>query len=128
MTFHAESAKTGGKFGLIEAIATPGSEPPLHVHQNEDEVFYLLEGKLQVRQGDDYQIVNPGDSVFLPRDVPHTFKVLSSQARSLIYFTPAGFEGFFREVAEVLKEATGSQYSAARMARIAQKYGITYLT
>ncbi len=58
MTIHADSQDTNGKFALIEFSGAPGGEPPLHVHANEDELFYVLEGKLKVYRGDEELILN----------------------------------------------------------------------
>jgi quercetin dioxygenase-like cupin family protein len=98
MTIHADGKDTDGRFALVEAAGGPGGEPPLHVHQNEDELVYVLEGKLKIFRGGQELILNPGDSAFLPRNVPHTFKILSTFARTLVYISPAGFENFFREI------------------------------
>src|ERR1700760_1291806 len=77
LTFHADSTDTSGQFALMEAEGASGSEPPPHVHRNEDEMFYLLEGELKVMRGTEEITLCPGQSVFLPRGVMHTFKVIS---------------------------------------------------
>jgi len=76
----------------------PGFSPPLHVHQREDESFYVLEGELTMRCGDRTFEARPGAFVFLPRGVPHTFVVEGDRpARMLTLITPGGGEAFFRE-------------------------------
>src|SRR6476646_6751404 len=66
---------TGGSFSMMEVIAKPGTEPPYHVHEREDETFYLLEGRVSVMlDGTVYDMV-PGETIFLPRQVPHTFRI-----------------------------------------------------
>ena len=77
LTIHADSADTNGQFALIEAEGGPGAEPPMHVHENEDELFYVMEGQLKVFCGDRIRVLNAGESGFLPRRIPHTFEVLS---------------------------------------------------
>ena len=131
MTIHADSQDTNGQFALIEAKAVPGGEPPLHVHSNEDELFYVLEGKLKVYRGDEELILHPGESGFLPRNVPHTFKIMSSHARALIYVSPGGFEGYFREIGEPAAGAASPKLKAlptlAEISSVAKRYGITFL-
>jgi len=123
MTIHADSQNTNGKFALIEFSGAPGGEPPLHVHTNEDEMFYVLEGKLKVHRGGEELILEPGDSAFAPRNIPHTFKILSSYARGLVYITPGGFENYFRELSGDPAELP----SPARIVKTASRYGITFL-
>ena len=98
MTVHVDAAATNGTSALIEMAGAPGFEPPLHAHRNEDELFYLIEGSLKVFRGKEELTLKPGESGFLPRGVPHTFKILSPTARWLVYMTPGGFEEFFRAV------------------------------
>jgi mannose-6-phosphate isomerase-like protein (cupin superfamily) len=108
LTIHADSADTNGQSALVEAEGGPGAEPPMHVHENEDELFYVIEGQLKVFCGDRIRILNAGESGFLPRRVPHTFEMLSKRARFLVYITPGGFEEYFREVGEPASEVVGS--------------------
>lgn len=96
LTIHADAAETNGLFSLVEAKGWAGGGPPMHVHTREDEFFYLLEGKLTVFCGDDQFVLKAGESGLLPRHVPHTFRVLSKEARWLVYITPGGFEDYFR--------------------------------
>jgi quercetin dioxygenase-like cupin family protein len=95
-TILIDGSETGGAFALFESLQKPGSEPALHVHEREDETFYVLEGKISVWAGGSVHHLGPGDSIFLPRGVPHTFRIKSPVARALNYISPAGFEEFFR--------------------------------
>ena len=96
MTIKATGAQTGGAYGLIEALVAPGSSPPLHVHHREEEAFWILEGRVRVRCGDEELTIGPGSFIVLPRDVPHSFLVESdTPARWLNLLTPAGCEEFF---------------------------------
>ena len=60
---------------FIEFATEKGKEPPSHVHAGEDEIFYLLSGELTVDCGGDSLDAGPGDFVFLPRDVPHSYTI-----------------------------------------------------
>ena len=79
---------------------------PLHVHQREDEAFYVLEGEYTVFVGDEAIAGIPGTWVWGPRDVPHGYQVHSPHGRHLSLTMPAGFEAFFEEVADLATPAT----------------------
>jgi quercetin dioxygenase-like cupin family protein len=97
----AAAAQTGGSMGLVEQIVDAGFESPYHIHRAEDELFYLLEGDVSFISGDHRGRVGAGGMAFLPRDLPHGFRVEgSAAARLLIFTTPAGFEGFVGELSE----------------------------
>jgi quercetin dioxygenase-like cupin family protein len=102
----ATGKETGGQYALIEVIESQGVESPLHVHHNEDEAFYVLEGQMTFYVGEELLKAGPGSFVFGPKDVPHTYTVDSGPARLLYLLTPAGFEGLIRETGEPAKELT----------------------
>lgn len=91
----ARAADTAGALGLVEASLYRGFGPPLHVHRREDEAFYVIEGEVRFRQGQEEFVAGPGAWVWGPRGVPHTFKIESEAARALILVTPGGFERMF---------------------------------
>lgn len=95
MTIKARAEDTGGALGLVEANFYRGFGPPLHVHTREDEAFYVLEGNIRIRQGQEEFVAGPGAWVWGPRGDPHTFKVESESARALVIVTPGGFERMF---------------------------------
>jgi mannose-6-phosphate isomerase-like protein (cupin superfamily) len=119
----ASADTTGGAFTVIEE-----SEPldtPLHVHENEDELWCVLEGEHVFQIGDAEFQAGPGEIVFGPRGVPHAQRrVVPRAGRLLEFLTPAGFEGFFRELTEA--ERAGSSMPE-EYARVSEKYGITWL-
>ncbi len=132
ITFHADSSDTSGQFALVEMEGGPGGEPPPHVHRNEDELFYVLEGKLKVLRGEEEITLASGESAFLPRNVVHTFKIVSSHVRFLVYITPGGFENYFRDLGTpVVGDRGGKEPDApvdiAEMIRVAGRYSITFL-
>jgi mannose-6-phosphate isomerase-like protein (cupin superfamily) len=94
----ASAADTGGQYTLLEITAPAGLETPLHVHYNEDEGFYVLEGTVTVRVGDETVQLSAGQHAFGPRDVPHKFTVGPDGARMIWVLTPGGFEDFVDEV------------------------------
>lgn len=96
ITMKATAESTGGAYGLFESMVAPRSSPPLHVHHDEDEAFYVLEGTFTMVCGDDEFSAGPGSYVFLPRGVPHTFVLESTTpGRMLTILSPGGGERFF---------------------------------
>ena len=97
MTIKASAQSTGGTFGLLENRLATGFSPPLHIHHQEDESFWILEGQLTlVCDGQTYQ-AGPRSFIYLPRDLPHTFRVDEGPARVLELVQPAGHEHFYVE-------------------------------
>src|SRR6476646_2317097 len=90
-------AETGGAFGLIDVTVRAGEGSPWHVHPDEDEWFYVLEGEFPVYVGDERLSLTPGSFAFGLRGVPHTFIGDTEGARDLGGFTPCLFVGFVHE-------------------------------
>ena len=91
----ARETDTGGGFSLFEFYADRNGEPPPHIHRNEDEAWYVLEGEVVFNVGDDEFTAVAGAFVFGPRDVVHSLRITSPVARILTIMSPAGFEKFF---------------------------------
>ena len=118
------SQSTGGAFTLIEETE-PLVDTPTHIHQNEDELFYVLAGEHVYEVGDKQFHVGPGGLVFAPRGVPHSQRrVVSGVGRQLVLYSPGGFEGFFRHLAAA--HAAGNLGPKA-YAEASQRHGITWL-
>ncbi len=105
-TFLAEGKDTDGRFSLGEGLAPKGAEPPPHTHTREDEAYYILEGELTFRVGGHTIEAGPGDYVWLPRGVEHSFEIKTEQGRALVLFTPAGLEEAFKQLGEPAQSAT----------------------
>jgi quercetin dioxygenase-like cupin family protein len=102
--FKALGDQTRGMLTVFESSAAPDEGPPLHLHVNEDEVVYVLEGTMRFRLGDDTQPAPTGAFVYIPRGIPHTWQNIGHvPARFLVVFTPAapGMEDFFDRFAEL---------------------------
>lgn len=94
----ASAELTDGRFAALEFLAPNGFGSPLHTHRDEDEFFLVMSGEVRVQHGDEVVDAVAGSLAYGPRDVPHRFRVDSDEARILLFFAPAGIEGFFREV------------------------------
>jgi quercetin dioxygenase-like cupin family protein len=126
MSVKAGAAQTGGGFTLIEWSAPAGFGPPRHQHDLEDEAFYLLAGEITVDCGDKHWTVGPGDFVFLPRGIPHSFMVAGDLARGLLITTPAGFERFAADLGRPAEHPGLPEPSAPDIPRLleaAARYG-----
>ncbi len=89
---------TGGLISVFRATMPAGFGPPRHVHTREDEVFLVLEGEVRFEIDGEQRVAGPGTSVFMPRGVEHTFRVLSPVAVMLGIMTPGPFEELFRSL------------------------------
>lgn len=97
VTFKATGADTAANLTTFESVIAPGDGPPLHVHANEDEVLYVLEGEMRFQLGDEVHSAPVGSLMYVPRGTPHCFQNAGqSPSRLLIFFTPSGMERFFR--------------------------------
>jgi mannose-6-phosphate isomerase-like protein (cupin superfamily) len=119
----ASADTTGGAFTIFEE--RDPVDTPLHVHTNEDELFYVLEGEHVFQVGNEEHRAGPGGLVFAPRGVPHAQRrVVPRTGRLLIMTSPAGFEGFFRALAEADRAGT---LGPEAYASASEEYGITWL-
>jgi mannose-6-phosphate isomerase-like protein (cupin superfamily) len=90
--------QTGGSLGLFRQTIAPKSGPPTHIHQTEDEFFYVVKGDFKLKLGD--RIVSaPAQSVmFVPRGTAHTFQNVGTEPGViLVGVTPGGAEKMFEE-------------------------------
>jgi quercetin dioxygenase-like cupin family protein len=122
---------TGGAFAMWEGTQRPGSEPPLHIREREDETFYILEGEVAVMVDGNVHGLTTGDTIFLPRGLPHTFRIKSSVAKVITIATPAGFEQWFRTLGTPAKNfdlpekvSPPTEEEFARIQRLAGQLGL----
>jgi quercetin dioxygenase-like cupin family protein len=99
VTFPVSQADGADGISVMESLAPRGSSPPYHVHHTEDECFHLLEGELVLLIDGTPKRLRAGETLLAPKEVPHTYRVVSDQARWLVVTTQGDFESFVREVA-----------------------------
>lgn len=99
---------TDGDLAIFEQTSlSPGRGTPLHVHPAQDEVFYVLEGSYKFKVGEDIFSLTVGDSIFLPRQVPHAWTQVSEKGKMTVILQPAGkLENFFVTMAGLDHEPT----------------------
>lgn len=100
-TFLVTGEESGGAYFVMEALVPPGGGPPPHIHREEDETFYVLEGEVEFLLGDETVMARRGDFVNIPRGTVHRFRNTGmGTARLVLTFTPAGIERFFEATLE----------------------------
>jgi quercetin dioxygenase-like cupin family protein len=129
-------ADTDGRFGLVEILVKPGDGSPWHVHPEEDEWFYVLDGQITFYVGDTRLDFGAGGFAYGPKGVPHTFIGAGDRpARALVGFAPMQFEGFLREVGEPAPErvlppappADAPPPDVAKLSAIGKRNGLVIL-
>jgi mannose-6-phosphate isomerase-like protein (cupin superfamily) len=121
-------AAAEGRFALVEALALQSTEPPMHIHHNEDEAWYVLDGHMTFYVGDETLEASSGSFVFAPRGLPHAFTVDVEPTRVLVFAAPAGFEQFAEELGDPATSDTPPPTLAMPgpdiLGPIAERYGI----
>jgi len=129
-TFKVVSSDTGGAFTVAELTAGPEMGPPPHIHRNNDETFYVLEGTFDFSLAGQAFSAGPGAFVYLPRGVVHTHSAGGGKpAKALVVQTPAGVERFIEEAGKPASDpsrrpAPPEMSELQRIVAIAQKHGI----
>ncbi|HYV88545.1 MAG TPA: cupin domain-containing protein [Candidatus Polarisedimenticolia bacterium] len=115
---------SGTATGMFELTVGPGARvPPAHSHSGNEEIVYVLEGKLRYSVGDETRDLAPGDRMHTPRGVVHAFSnPHETAARALIMLTPDIGAQYFRDIAEIAGAPGGPD--PAKMAAMMTKYGL----
>jgi quercetin dioxygenase-like cupin family protein len=119
------ASQSDGRLGAWESEEPLGTALPLHVHTREDEQVVLLDGTITFLVGDRVHHLAPGDTLALPRGVPHAHVVTSHKARVLTLATPGGFEQLFIDLGvPALPGTTPPPPDTAALAQAAARLGI----
>jgi mannose-6-phosphate isomerase-like protein (cupin superfamily) len=127
MLVKADSQATDGRLAVMDQRVPGGYAVPRHVHHAEDEAWYILEGDATFYCGDDRVAASRGAWVFLPKDIPHAFKVGPAGARLLTFSAPSGFADFVQaagEPAPALAIPPEAPLDLEKLVTIAAKYGV----
>jgi mannose-6-phosphate isomerase-like protein (cupin superfamily) len=118
----ATGANTAGTMFLSDTTVAPGFPgPPPHVHDQLHDMFFVLEGSIKMRLGDEELDVGPGTFVCVPPGVVHTFSNPGDEpARLLNFNTPAGWENYMRDLAAAFDG--GAPATPEEIGKIASRY------
>ncbi len=115
---------TNGQLTVIIQNLPPGVGVPKHVHANDDEHFHLLEGEVHFEVGDEEHILKAGDMIFLPRDIPHSLKVVGDKTAVVhLSIVPSGAEDMFIE----LDQLPEGPPDFPKVAEICGRYGVSFV-
>nr|WP_246324725.1 cupin domain-containing protein [Petropleomorpha daqingensis] len=119
-----DGTTTAGRIGIVECSLVPGwVGPPQHVHQRNDETWFVLSGAVRFTTGSDSFVATPGRLVVAPIGAPHTFANADSDAPALLLctITPADYVEYFRELAR-LRPGPDGRFDPVDMAAMMQRY------
>lgn len=131
---HKVSAADGGSLAAVEANAPKGFGPPLHSHDDEDEIIVVLDGEVRFECGGAVKTVGAGGLAYFPHGHPHTFQVLSESSRMLNITASAKVTPAFDDFVDALSTPADSidlppqtEIDGARVAQVGVQYGIQIL-
>lgn len=121
MSVKATGEQTGRAFSLLEAEEPARFGPPLHIHHDAAEAFYVLEGEYLIFLEDREVSCPAGSFVFIPAGTPHGFRVGNTASRKLNFYTPAAMVGYFDELSAATKKG---QVQPEVLSEIALRYSM----
>jgi mannose-6-phosphate isomerase-like protein (cupin superfamily) len=121
MTVKATAEDTNQAFTLLEADEPPDFGPPMHIHRDAAEAFYVVSGEYHIFVRDETFACPAGSFIYIPAGVPHGFRVGSVPSRKLNLYIPAAMVGYFDELSAAL---TSGEADDAALAAIADRYGM----
>ena len=124
MTVKATADTTGGAFTLLEATEPPHFGPPLHIHRDAAEAFYIVEGAYRIFIEDQETLCPAGSFVYIPAGVSHGFRVGDAPSKKLNLYVPQAMVGYFDELADAIASGVVDD---DHLAGIAERYGMEVL-
>jgi mannose-6-phosphate isomerase-like protein (cupin superfamily) len=117
MTVKANSDETNGILSLLEAEEPPHFGPPLHIHHDAAEAFYVLEGEYRMFLDDREEVCSAGSFIFIPAGMRHGFRVGAAPSRKLNFYFPAAMIGYFDDLSDAIGRADVDESLLADIAR-----------
>src|SRR5262249_8549760 len=115
------SESTAGTISVLMGWHKPGEGPPDHLHSNQEEVFFILEGAYEVTAGGETATAGPGTIIFIPRNVVHRFKNVGDKTACMLDWSlPGGQDHYFRAISEL---ATNGHFTSERALEISEVFG-----
>ena len=121
MTVKATGEQTAGAFTLLEADEPPRFGPPMHIHHDCAEAFYVLDGKYFIFLGDREEPCPAGSFIYIPPRSPHGFRVGEVASRKLNFYIPAAMVGYFDDLSAAIGR---DEADPDVLADIAAKYAV----
>jgi quercetin dioxygenase-like cupin family protein len=131
-TFKIGPKETGGRYTVAQTYIPVNAGPPPHMHGREDELFYVLDGTIQFMDNQHTFVGGPGTAVYLPKNIPHTFKNVGDvPVQCILVCLPSGFEAFVAECGQKIDKIPSSlsvdEAAINKLLANCQKYGISIL-
>jgi mannose-6-phosphate isomerase-like protein (cupin superfamily) len=104
MTVKADVDESAGVVTVLEATEPPGFGPPLHVHHDCAEAFYVLEGEYVMYLEDREYVCPAGSFIFIPQGSRHGFRVGDAPSKKLNFYFPGAMIGYFDDLAKALRQ------------------------
>src|SRR5438067_13351442 len=121
MSVKASKEETDGAFSLLEAAEPADFGPPLHIHHDAAEAFYVLEGEYIIFLDGREYACPAGSFIFIPAGIPHGFRVGKVESRKLNLYAPAAMVGYFDDLSEALSQ----EFADPRvLSEIAERYSM----
>jgi mannose-6-phosphate isomerase-like protein (cupin superfamily) len=121
MSLKASGEDTAQAFSLLEAEEPANFGPPMHIHHDAAEAFYVVSGEYRIFIGDEEHVCPAGSFIYIPAGAPHGFRVGAAPSRKLNIYAPAAMVGYFDELAAALAR---NEMDDVTLAEIARRYGM----
>ena len=117
MSLKASGQETGGAFALLEAAEPPDFGPPMHIHRDAAEAFFVLEGEYHIFIEDRTHVCPSGSFIYVPAGIRHGFRVGSVTSRKLNLYTPAAMVGYFDQLSAAIQDGEPDPSTLEEIAR-----------
>ena len=121
MSLKAAGDDTAQAFSLLEAEEPPDFGPPMHIHHDAAEAFYVVSGEYRIFVRDEEYLCSAGSFIYVPAGVPHGFRVGAAASRKLNIYAPAAMVGYFDELAAAIAR---NEMDDETLGEIARRYGM----